>query len=75
MQVGILPENGVGAGREAPPVKPLSLFKNHAHVVQTGNEAAAVYFAAAGCAVTKPDDVGAVLEKTSGDGQSLGVVA
>ncbi len=49
-------------------------FKHHADVVQSWDEAAAVGFAAAGCAVCETDDVGAVLAEASGKRQLLGVV-
>jgi len=50
------------------------LLEHHAHVVQSRNEAAAIYLAAAGCPVAEPNDVGAALTKSGGNGQLLGVV-
>ena len=39
----------------------LSFLKYHANVMQSWDEAAAIDLAAAGCSVTKADDVSAVL--------------
>jgi len=46
----------------------LSQFKNHAHVMQTGNETALVNLAATGIAVAKTDNIGAMLAQTSSEG-------
>ena len=54
--------------------KDSALFKNHAHVMQSGDEAAAINFAATGCAVAESDDVGAALAKSRSKGKLLGVV-
>ncbi len=48
-------------------LKPSCSLEHHAHVVQTGDEAAAVGFVAAGCTVAEPDDVGAGLAKANGN--------
>src|SRR5271157_2295162 len=55
-------------------VKSVGFLKDHAGIVQAGNEAAAVDFLAAARPVREPYDVGAVLLKSGGEGQSLAVV-
>ena len=52
----------------------LCFLKHHANVMQSGNEAAAVNLAAAGCPVTETDDVGATLAKSGSECELLGVV-
>jgi len=42
--------------------------------MQSGNEAAAVNFAAAGCPVAETDYVGAALTESGSEGKLLGVV-
>ena len=63
-------------GVTAPFMRDFSLrfLKHHAHVVQAGDEAAAINLAATRCSVVEPDDAGAVLTKASGESESLRVV-
>ena len=50
------------------------LLENHAHIVQAGDEAAAVDLPAARCTVAEADDVGAGLAQAQHRRQMLGVV-
>jgi len=49
-------------------------FKDHADVVQTGDETGAIHLAAAARAVAEPDNVGSVLAEAQFKGQLLGVI-
>src|SRR5579871_508988 len=50
------------------------LLEDHAHVMQAGNEAAAVDLSRAAGPVAEPDNVGAVLAEASGESEPLRVV-
>lgn len=50
-------------------------LKDHVHIVQAGDEAAAVNLAAASCSVVEPDAVGEALAESGNEGNGLGVVA
>jgi len=51
----------------------LQVFKDHAHIVQAGDEAAAVDLLATARTVTEADDFGPVLTKANGEGKSFRV--
>jgi hypothetical protein len=50
------------------------MFKDHADIMQSGNEAASVSLSAARSAVTEPDNVGASLTQAGVKGEALGVI-